>query len=64
MLLENSKNSCFVLVSSFDPGQDIEEAVSATCNEIGLVREEKIKLDASEAICRVEYFRHNKSSVE
>jgi hypothetical protein len=64
MLLENSRNSCFVLVSSFDPGQDIEEAVSATCNEIGLAREEKIKLDASEAVCRVEYFRHMKSSVE
>jgi predicted nicotinamide N-methyase len=64
MLLENSKNSCFVLVSSFDPGQDIEEAVSATCNEIGLVSEEIIKLDASQAICRVEYFRHKNTFLE
>ena len=64
MLLGNAKNSRFVLVSSFDPGQDIEEAVSVTCNKIGLVREEKIKLDTSQAICRVEYFRHVKSSLE
>lgn len=64
MLLGNTKNSCFVLVSSFDPGQDIEEAVSVTCNKIGLMREEKIKLDTSQAICRVEYFRHVKSSPE
>lgn len=64
MLLRNSKNSCFVLVSSFDPGQDIEEAVSATCNEIGLVREEKMKLDTNQAICRVEYFRHVKTNHE
>lgn len=63
-LLENTKGGCFVLVSSFDPGEEIERAVSVTCTEIGLMREEVIKLDTSEAICRVQYFRHLLSSFE
>lgn len=58
MLMCRAKSSCFVLVSSFDPGEDIESAIIVFCNKIGLMMEEIVKLDEARKICRVQYFRH------
>ena len=57
-LLSSAKSCRFILVSSFNPGEDIELAITAFCNRIGLVMEELVKLDEEGKICRVQYFKH------
>lgn len=58
MLLENSKTSCFILVSSFDPGEDVAIKIDACCRNMGLIKEVIIDLNQEEKICRVEHFKH------
>lgn len=57
-LLSGAKSSRFILVSSFNPGEDIELAIIVFCNEIGLLMEELVKLEEDGKICRVQYFMH------
>ena len=57
-LLFNAKSSRFILVSSFNPGEDIELAITVLCSRIGLTIEELVKLDEIGKICRVQYFKH------
>lgn len=58
LLMKNTPTSCFILVSSFSCGSDIEECIRSSCISIGLVRENIIELDEVTKICRVDYFRH------
>ena len=58
LLMENSETTLFVLVSSFNTGEDIEALVSVCCKELGLTRQQMVELDELRNICRVEYFRH------
>lgn len=58
MLLENSETSCFILVSSFDPGEDVAIKIDACCKSMGLTKEVIIELDREQNICRVEHFKH------
>lgn len=58
MLLGSSKTSCFILVSSFDPGEDVAIKIDACCRSMGLIKEVIIELDREENTCRVEHFKH------
>ena len=58
MLLENSETSCFILVSSFDPGEDVAIKIDACCKSMGLIKEVIVELDREQNICRVEHFKH------
>ena len=58
MLLENSRNGCFILVSSFDPGEDVAIKIDACCKSMGLIKEVIIELNREQNICRVEHFKH------
>ena len=58
MLLENSKTSCFILVSSFDPGADVRIKIDQCCKNLGLTRDVIMELDLGQNICRVEHFKH------
>ena len=56
LLMDGSNNCRFILVSSFNPGDDIEIIKNICCEELGLDRIEIIKLDEDNKMCRVEYF--------
>ena len=58
LLMDSTSSACFVLVSSFNPGEDIETVKNTCCKELGLIRNEIIELDETLKICRVEYFKH------
>jgi predicted nicotinamide N-methyase len=47
----------FLLVSSFDPGRDVQQQVDAMVSELSLHVEDVISLDISSNICRVQKFR-------
>ena len=58
LLMNTEMNTRFILVSSFNPGEEIELLKIACCKELGLVRHEILRLDEIQKVCRVEYFEH------
>jgi predicted nicotinamide N-methyase len=52
----------FLLVSSFDVGSSINEAITSICKELQISIEEKACLDESSGQCRVQYFKKKYSS--
>lgn len=56
LLMMPSQSSRFILTSSFQTGEFIEEKIDVICKNLGLIREEIISLDELRNISRVEYF--------
>jgi predicted nicotinamide N-methyase len=56
LLMMPSKLSRFILTSSFQTGELIEEKIDIICKNLGFIREEMISLDELRNISRVEYF--------
>ena len=50
------KESCFVLVSSFELKPEIESVAVKTYTSLGLIVKELVRLNADEKICRVQTF--------
>ena len=58
LLMNTERNTRFILVSSFNPGEEIESLKIICCKELGLMRHEILQLDEIQKNCRVEYFEH------
>ena len=58
LLMSSDRTARFILVSSFNPGEEIESLKNVCCKELGLVRHDILQLDEIQKICRVEYFEH------
>jgi len=57
LLLARESKGLFVLVSSFDIGENIQTQFNHCVNSAGLVVDEIVPLDVAQNVCRVQYIR-------